>query len=244
MALDALPSELLLKGRKAEVDMSEPGLLVKDGTADNEFDLTSSTTDTPLGYTPSGLQAGQYEDVTVTVGTTVLLNIDGSCSAFDRLVPSGTTNGYITASDDPADTFIGYALQSASDGDEVKVLWLHRTRGPQRELTLSPGSEGDQVSDAFDIGLSQNLAEASKWMVRAFSQDGSRATNIQLSLQDGNGTEINSSGNDLLIFTLHTDGTETLRALDGSGSLSADVELVFTPLDTEGEAVHETLTYS
>lgn len=244
MGANTLPRELQLTGRKAEVDMSEPGLLVKDGTGDREYDLTSDPTDVPFGYTPSGIQQGQYEGIAVTVGTVVLLNLDGSCSALDRLVPSGTTDGYVTASDDVTETFIGLALQSQSDGDEVPVLWLHRTRGPQRELTLSPGSEGDQVSDAFDIGLSQNLAAADRWMVRAFSQDGSRATDIEFSLQDGNGTEVNSAGNDLLIFDLHTDGTETLRALDGSGALAADVELVFTPLDGEGNEVHQTLTYA
>lgn len=246
--INNVPRPLTIPGRTAEEAMSDPAVLVKEGSGTTNFQMTDSATDRVLGYTRTGLESGQHGAIVSAIGGAPLMFADGSISQGDRLAVSGSgggKQGYVKASEDVTETFVGYALQDANDGEEVRVLYQAGLTGPIRELTTTPGSEADQVANAFDIGLSQNLAHDDRWKVQALSDDGTAATDIHFSLQDGNGTmHTGTPENGVAEFTLHTDGTETLRALDNSGAINGDVHFEYEPVNGEGVAHSETLTYS
>jgi hypothetical protein len=225
-----------------DVELAEKLVRRSDANPATHVALADDPADDVIGIVGTSRDTGKYIQV-LGQGYYEFL-ADGSGSRGDRLTPTGTTDkeGYVQASDDPAHTFCGYALHDFSDGDLVHAEFRVREHTPA--LALTPGSEGDVVADAFDIGIQQTPAETGKWEAVAYSQDGTVATDIDFSLQDGDGTEINASGSQRLIFELPADGQETLRALDGSGAIAADVELVVRPLDADGAAIHETLTYS
>jgi len=248
MNAQPIPQGLKIQGRQSEEDMPDASMLVKEGTGNSEFTPTVDPADEVLGYTNTGLKQGQHGAIVSGLGSVTLLMADGAVAKGDRLAPSGAGGakaGYVKASEDVTETFVGYALQACSDGEEFLAVYLGRADEPERILSATPGAEGDAVADAFDIGLDQNLASTDEWTVEAFSDDGTRATDIEFSLQDGNGSMVlGTNTNGVAIFQLHTDGTETLRALDGSGALAADVHLVFRPVDGDGRTLRETIAFA
>jgi len=246
MSIDELPTSLRISGRSSEEDTDHPGLLVKEGTGDEGFQLTDSVTDRVLGYLTMGVRSGQYESVKTAQGAVVLLKNDGSVSQGDRLAPSGSGGakaGYVKSSEDVTETFVGYALQAANDDEEVQVLVLANVDAPNRSLTVDTGAEDDVVSNAFDVDLTQNLAAADDWLVEVYDDNMDPSSNIQITSQ-GSGSLQTAASQDSAIARLHTDGTETLRFMDGSGTLSATVHVECTPLNGDGEVKQFDLTYS
>lgn len=244
--LNELPRGLSIAGRTAEEDMGDPALLVKDGSGSENFQLCTGASDDVLGFTKTGLRSGQHGAVVTAVGTVVLLHADGSISQNDPLAPSGSGGskaGYAKSHGGGEETFVGIALQGASDNDEFQALFLAGTDRGVRSLSEDTGSEGDQVSDAFDVDLTQNIAAADDWLVEVYDNNMDASSNIQITSQ-GSGSLQTAADQDSAIARLHTDGTETLRFLDSSGSLSATVHVVCTPLNGDGEVKQFDLTYS
>lgn len=246
MGVNELPRSLSIAGRTAEEDMGDPALLVKEGSGTENFQLTTGSSDRVLGYTKTGLRSGQHGAVVTAVGSICLLHADGAISQGDELAPSGAGGskaGYVTTHGGGEDTFVGFALQAASDNEEVKVLFLAGVDRAARSLSVSTGSEGDVATDAFDVDFTQNIAAADDWLVEVYDDNMDPSSNVQISSQ-GSGSLQTSASQDSAIARLHTDGTETLRFKDSSGTLAATVHVVCTPLEGEGEVKEFDLTYS
>jgi len=133
--------------------------------------------------------------------------------------------------------YAGFADRDSAGGDATAFVALNAGRRQPRRLAITPGAEGDVAANAFDIALQQTLAEADKWLVTASD------TNIHLSSQGG-GSVTFGDGTDQAVLQLDADGSETLRALDNSGALAADVLVTFEPVDGPGDIQHVVLTYA
>lgn len=232
-----------LAGYKAEndIDVEQATKLVKRGSAKDQVAKTTSATDGVIGVAVSSRSSGERIKV---MGPGFYEGIaEGSISQGDRLVPSGSTDGAVTASDDVTETFVGYAREAASDGD--KVIYEFRLKGGdvRKFDSIDTGSEGDQTSDAFDVDFTQNLAAADDWLVEVYDNNMDASSNVQISSQ-GSGSLQTAGSQDSAIAQLASDGTETLRFTDSSGSLSATVHVVCTPLNGEGVVEEFDLTYS
>lgn len=114
------------KGLKAENAISEAGLLVKRGTANDEFTPTTASDDTVLGVVTRKVAADEYAAVHVEPGV-YLLRAQGSISQDADVMPSASTDGYVATAATSGNTIVGKALQDASDGDlfEVEVYANH-----------------------------------------------------------------------------------------------------------------------
>lgn len=241
--MDEFNEYFRLPGRKAQEDLSEPSLFVKEGSANDEIQLCDDPADDALGFVPGSKKSGQFADVLPRgVG---MFFVDGGVSKGDPLALTGTSNkhGYVQQYTDQAHTFVGYATQAASDGEEVLAIVDVFATGPVRQLSITTGSEGDQTADAFDVDLDQNLPHDDDWLVEVYDNNMDPSSNIQITSQ-GSGSLQTAADQDSAIARLHTDGTETLRFLDSSGTLSATVHVVCTPLDSEGEVREFDLPYS
>lgn len=239
-----IPSMLRYPGETAEnaIDAQEQVKLVKRGSNSDQVALTTAATDVPIGVIGSSRSAGQ--EIQVLGDGFYQVIADGAVSQGDRLVPSGSTDGAVQASEDKSETFVGFALKAASDGD---AFWAYIEVRPDDLIrimeTIDTGSEGDQATDAFDVDLQQNLQDSDRWIVKALEDDGSLSTDIQISSQ-GNETFVTAGGNAREIFDLGGSGDATIRFLDSSGTKTADVHIVLIPVNEEGREEQFTLTYS
>lgn len=112
------------KGLKAENAITEAGLLVKRGTANDEFTPTTASNDTVLGVVSRKVGVDEYAAVHVEPGV-YLLRADGAISQDAEVMPSATSgkNGYVATAATTGNTIVGKALQDAADGDLFEVLY-------------------------------------------------------------------------------------------------------------------------
>jgi Uncharacterized conserved protein (DUF2190) len=100
-----------------------PNLIVKIGSADSTVVHATAATDQPLGVTVQNITAAQGDRVDVVVGGIYEVKAGGNITHGDPVCSD--TNGKAVKAN-PAATItngvIGYALESAADGDLFSVM--------------------------------------------------------------------------------------------------------------------------
>lgn len=218
-----------------------PYYLVKATATNDEVELTSSRSDRIQGVSSKPLAAGGA--VIQQVVGLVKLIAEGAIAKNAPICPSDTTNG---AAEDASQVdendevnIVGFALESATDGDEFHALLL---QSPAPLLVLSAAAE---AANAIAVTIAANRPGTFHYLASILETDGTLGDTAAFTLAEtGDGAEVSTTAKGHLVISSSSAGAAEVTVTDVAGTYTGDVFLLLQPLNHEAPTAMIKLTFA